>query len=115
MKITYLFLAAFFALELAAMAAFGYWGYHLAAGALLRITLAVAAPLIVIVLWGMFLAPKASFPIFSFPARTALKMVVFVAASAALFATGSHTLAFGFLIVSAILVAVVFVFNLHQV
>ena len=71
-------LTAFFLLEILAMIAFGYYGYHIQSGTAVSIILAVALPLAVAILWGVFLSPKASLPVFSFPVRTALKFVVFV-------------------------------------
>jgi hypothetical protein len=46
-----------FALELSALAATAYWGYHAADGAV-RWVLAIAAPLAVIVVWALFVSPK---------------------------------------------------------
>ncbi|WP_134685129.1 YrdB family protein [Brevibacillus migulae] len=107
-------LTAFFLLELGALAAFSYWGYHISAGAAVKIILAVAAPLFIAVLWSVFLAPRASLPIFSFPIRTALKLVVFVVASTALYAAGRGALAAAFLALSLLIVATVFILNLHD-
>ncbi|WP_131799107.1 DUF2568 domain-containing protein, partial [Bacillus mycoides] len=39
-------LTGFFLLELGAMAAFSYWGYHIKTGAAVKIILAVATPLV---------------------------------------------------------------------
>ncbi|HHY0845459.1 MULTISPECIES: YrdB family protein [Bacillus] len=44
------------------MAAFSYWGYHIKTGAAVKIILAVATPLVIATLWGIFLSPKASLP-----------------------------------------------------
>lgn len=110
-----LILTAFFLLELCAMVAFGYWGYHIQVGVFLRIILAVAVPLIVAILWGMLLSPKASFPIFSYPVRNALKLIVFAGASAALYASGLGILGIIFLALSLLLAAAVFVLKLHEV
>jgi Protein of unknown function (DUF2568) len=51
-------LAVKFALEIAAVTAFAYWGATVSSGAVAAV-LAVAAPLIAIVLWGRFAAPRA--------------------------------------------------------
>jgi hypothetical protein len=48
-----------------------------------RIVLAIAAPAAAIVVWGLFVAPKAKFKV-SEPARWAIEIVVFVGAAAAL-------------------------------
>jgi uncharacterized protein DUF2568 len=50
-----------FLLELSALAALGYFGYHVASG-LAAIFLCIAAPLLFAVLWGLFVAHKAKFP-----------------------------------------------------
>jgi hypothetical protein len=47
-----------FVLELAAVAAFAYWGGTVGSGAV-SVVLAIAAPLVAIILWGRFAAPKA--------------------------------------------------------
>ncbi|WP_336785713.1 YrdB family protein [Paenibacillus sp. MMO-177] len=108
-------LTAFFLLELAAFVVFGYWGYQLQSDKPISILLAVVTPLVLAVLWGMFLSPKATVAIFSYPVRTALKLVVFLAASGALYSTGREKLGLAFLIVSVILIAAVFLLDLHRV
>jgi len=50
-------LAVKFALEVAAVAAFAYWGATVSSG-LAAVTLAIAAPLVAIVLWGTLAAPR---------------------------------------------------------
>ncbi|MFC5402612.1 YrdB family protein [Cohnella soli] len=108
-------LVLFFLLELGAIVAFGYWGYHVEGGTAIKVLLAIVAPLAVAIAWGMFLSPKASVPIFSFPARTALKLVVFIGASEALYAVGQSSLGAAFLAVSIVIVATVFLLKLHEV
>ncbi|SFD78083.1 Protein of unknown function [Paenibacillus catalpae] len=108
-------LTAFFLLELAACAAFGFWGYQLDVGGIFKIILMIALPLAVIILWGMFLSPKASIPIFADPIRTTLKLIVFLAASAALYTTGRHGLGIVFLTASIIVIGSVFILDLHRV
>jgi hypothetical protein len=49
-----------FFLEMAALAALGYWGFQVGAGPLARVALGVGAPLIAAVVWGLFVAPKAT-------------------------------------------------------
>lgn len=55
-------LAIRFFLELCALAALGYAGYHAVANEAARIVLAIAAPLALAVLWSLFAAHKARFP-----------------------------------------------------
>ncbi|WP_261381759.1 YrdB family protein [Paenibacillus cremeus] len=75
----------------------------------------IALPLFIIILWGVFLSPKASLPIFSYRVRTALKLIVFVVISIALYATGRSVLGVTFLTLSLIFVASVFILKLHEV
>lgn len=48
-----------FFIELAALAAFGYWGFHLGGNLLMKLVLGLGAPLLMAVVWGLFLAPTA--------------------------------------------------------
>jgi hypothetical protein len=86
-----------FLLELAALAALAVWGAHTGG-----IVLAVAAPVLLAVLWGALLAPKASVQLPP-AAHLALTCLVFATAAAALASTGQVTL--------AVLLAGTFVFN----
>ncbi|PAD65962.1 hypothetical protein CHH83_26480 [Bacillus sp. 7586-K] len=108
-------LTVLFLLEIDALVAFSYWGYQINAGGAVKIIMAVATPLVIAILWGVFLAPKASLPIISYPVRTALKLVVFVVASAALYTTGRIMLGALFLILSLLIVAAVFILKLYDV
>jgi hypothetical protein len=75
-------LAAKFTLELAALAAFAYWGGTVGSGAV-SVLIAICAPLLVAVLWGMLAAPNASrrLPV---PARIPFELAVFGLAAVAL-------------------------------
>jgi hypothetical protein len=78
-------LALKFALELGAIAAVAYWG----AG--VSIVPAIAAPVVVVVLWGTFAAPKSErrLPTRS---RVPFELAVFALAAAALIAAGRPVL-----------------------
>lgn len=108
-------LIVLFLLEIGGMVVFSYWGYHINAGVAVKIIMAVAIPLVIAILWGLFLAPKASLPIISYPIRTVLKLVVFVVASAALYTIGRIALGALFLILSLLIVAAVFILKLYDV
>jgi hypothetical protein len=75
-------LALKFVLELVAFAALAYWG------ATVSIVLAVAAPAVAIVLWGLFAAPRSSRRLPTGP-RVAFELSVFAAAVVALLAAGA--------------------------
>ncbi|MBK9942933.1 MAG: YrdB family protein [Kouleothrix sp.] len=88
-------LALSFLLELCALAALGYWGYWAASGLALKIALAIGAPLLMAAVWGLFLAPKATYPLPTAP-HLVLQALVFGLATAALYATGRLALAYTF-------------------
>jgi hypothetical protein len=87
-------LALKFGLELAALAAFAYWGTTVG-GAAVSALAAVAAPLAMIVLWGTFAAPNAQHRL-SRPIRIPFELAVFALAAGALLATGARVPAAGF-------------------
>jgi hypothetical protein len=84
-------LAVKFGLELAAIAALGYWGASLD-GSLLSIVIMVLAPATMIALWGTFAAPRASRRL-SLIARIPLELTLLLLAAAALLAAGEPALA----------------------
>ncbi|HEX8731910.1 MAG TPA: YrdB family protein [Ktedonobacterales bacterium] len=88
-----------FALELCMLAAFAYWGARTGNGALAKVALGVGAPLVAVIVWGLFMAPRATFPL-SMPIHTALFLVIFGAAALALARAGQPTLAVAFAVVS---------------
>ena len=49
-----------FILELAALAALGYWGFRVGDGAIARVALGIGTPLVAALAWGLFVAPRAS-------------------------------------------------------
>ncbi|WP_127533194.1 YrdB family protein [Paenibacillus kobensis] len=81
-----------FILEIAAFAAFGYWGFRLKANLPVRISLGLGTPIAVIYMWGTFLSPRASIP----PplwASIILQLAVFALAALSLYARRRRTLA----------------------
>jgi hypothetical protein len=78
-----------FALELCALAALAYGGWHVPGPIWSRILLAVAFPLLAAIVWGRWVAPKASHPLPD-PQRLLPEWLVFGAATAALAATGRY-------------------------
>lgn len=93
--VQYALLLLIFALELAALAAYAYWGFHIDKGWAVKIILGIGAPLLAAIIWGAFLSPKASIPV-PFALRFLLKAAVFGLAAAALYAAGRGKLAFAF-------------------
>jgi Na+-transporting NADH:ubiquinone oxidoreductase subunit NqrE len=80
-------LALRFALELCAFAALGYWGSQATSSTVWCTVLAIVTPAAAIVVWGLFVAPKARVKV-SEPVRWGLELVVFVGAAVALAASG---------------------------
>ncbi|KQV24046.1 MULTISPECIES: YrdB family protein [unclassified Kitasatospora] len=76
-----------FVLEVAALAVLAWWGWQFPDSTVLRLLLAVAAPVAAAVLWGLFAAPKARIPV-PLPGVLAVKALVFGAAVAALYGVG---------------------------
>lgn len=85
-------LAVRFLLELCVLAALGYWGFQSQPGWLGKIVFGIGAPLIAAVVWGMFVAPKATYRL---PGGVilGLEVLVFGAGIAALLAVQHVTLA----------------------
>jgi hypothetical protein len=87
-------LALRFALELSALAATAYWGWTTGDGAM-RWVLGIGAPLLVIVVWALFVSPNPRIEL-ARPLRLAIEFGVFAAAAAALAASGHTALAIVF-------------------
>ncbi len=92
-------LALLFIAELFVLGAFGFWGYH-EVGGFSKYVLCLGLPLLVAIFWGMFLSPKASFPLPNLY-RTLLQLTVFAAGALALYSIGHHSLATIFFIVGS--------------
>lgn len=83
----------FFLMELCALAAFCLWGFKLDAALWIRIVAGIGSPVVVAIFWGMYVAPKATFPV-TLPVRALLQLIVFGLAAAALYGSGYRTAAF---------------------
>ena len=76
-----------FRLELASLAAFAYWGWTLPTARPVRVAAAIGLPLLVAVLWGSFIAPRARVNT-GRVGQAGLGLIVFLAAAAALYDRG---------------------------
>jgi hypothetical protein len=76
----------FFAVELAALVAFGVWGWHLGSG-VWRFVLAAALPVAFAVVWGFLAAPTSATRLTD-PALLVFQLVAFLLAAVAVWATG---------------------------
>jgi Protein of unknown function (DUF2568) len=79
-----------FVLEIAALVALAYWGFSEFGGAV-QWVIGLGAPLLVAVVWGAFMSPKASRPTVD-PVRLLIELAVFGAGVAALFAADATAL-----------------------
>lgn len=94
-------LALTFFLELAMLAALGYWGFRASDSVPVQLLLGLGAPLIAILIWARFMAPKATSHLTGLP-YLLLKAVLFGAAALGLIAVGQPAWALVFVIVSVI-------------
>ncbi|WP_284642947.1 YrdB family protein [Paenibacillus silviterrae] len=85
-------LALRFLLELCALAALGYWGFHTGQSSLLRWGLGLGSPLAVAVLWAMLGSPNAAYPLHG-GLHLLLELAVFGSGAVALYLVGQHRLA----------------------
>ena len=97
-------LALAFLLELAMLGALAYWGFHTGGGWLAKVLLGIGVPLGVAVLWGLFMAPQAAFPV-ARPLYWTLFAVFFGVAALALGFAGQRTLGVVFAVVVILNVA----------
>jgi hypothetical protein len=84
-------LALRFVLELCALAALAYWGATRDQGAPIDTLLAVGVPLVIAVLWGLFVSPKAAERGVPAAVRWPIEVAVFLAAAAGLVAADRPT------------------------
>ena len=85
-------LAARFALELSALGALSYWGFHLTTSPGVRVLAGLGAPLVAAVAWGLFASPRATVQLPA-SAQLVVQLAVFGGAVAALVAAGRPQLA----------------------
>ncbi len=88
-------LAVAFFLELCALAALGYWGFQVGSGTLAKFALGIGVPLLTAVVWGLFIAPRATVTVPA-PVNLILRIRVFGLATASLVAAGRPTWAWVF-------------------
>ena len=90
--IQYAIISIFFLLEIAMLVSFMYWGFHLDNRLLIKILLGIGTPIVVAIIWGVFIAPKASIPV-TVPIRVFLQIILFGSAAVALYFSEKGTLA----------------------
>lgn len=81
-----------FIIELAMLAALAYWGFHLQLPLVGRILVSLAVLALVVVAWGLWLAPKATYPV-GLTLSVIMKLFIFSLASWGLYASNKNSLA----------------------
>lgn len=104
-------LAAAFGLELCMVAALGYWGVAAGSGTLAKVALGAGVPLLVVVIWGLFVAPRAALPVPG-SVHVALQAVLFGLAALSLARAGHPGLAAAF--AAAVIVNQVLIYAWQQ-
>ncbi|MFZ0544964.1 MAG: YrdB family protein [Candidatus Promineifilaceae bacterium] len=102
-----------FTLELCALVAIGYWGFHLDKSAVDRTIIGIGVPLVAAVLWGTFVSPKARVKLPDF-GRLLVEFVVFGSAVSALYEAGQLTLAVIFAIFVAVHLPLTFILKQRE-
>lgn len=90
-----------FMLELGLVFSLGYAGLHIADNALLKWSAAILLPLGAVIVWGLFIAPKATH-VLEQPQRIILELILFGIAVALLLVTGHKAAAIA--LASAVLI-----------
>ena len=109
--VQYTVFGLFFLMELCALAAFSYWGFHMDRGWFIKLLFGLGTPLLIAVFWGTFIAPKASFPV-STSLRIILQLIVFALATAALYFSEKSKLAVIFGVV--VLVEMILMYTIEE-
>lgn len=100
-----------FLLEVGLVILGGYWGFHQGESSLMKYILAFAIPTVLILLWGVWAAPKSKQRLKN-PVRTIFKLAMMALAVFFSYATGHTGLAFGFAVVTILNVS--FAYSLAQ-
>ena len=99
-----------FLLELAALVAFGYWGFKSGAGNLMKWVLAIGIPLLAAVIWGTFGSPRAAVKL-SRPLHLVFEVMFFGLAVASLYTARKPGLALAFGLIFAINEAMLYIWR----
>jgi hypothetical protein len=99
-----------FLLELCMYVAVGYWGFRTNSGWAMKIIFGIGLPVLMALLWSLFLAPKATHPL-SGISRLALELILLGSGAIALFASGRANLGWIYIAVLAINEVLLFVWK----
>lgn len=99
-----------FVLELMMLVAFGYWGFTIGESIAIRVLFGIGAPVLAIVVWGMFIAPRASGRLGD-PPRVALELALFGLAAVALVAADRSDWGIALGVIAIVNIGLLFVFD----
>jgi hypothetical protein len=105
-------LALAFFLELAVLAALGYFGFSTGQGALTKIGLGIGLPAVAVVVWALFGAPQAMWRLQD-PWFLILQVAFFGSAVVALFAASQRVLGVVFALVFVVNLALIYALGQH--
>ncbi len=91
-------LAIRFLLELCMLAAIGYWGFSTHAGWALKIIFGIGLPILLILIWSLLLAPRATYRLRGVP-LILLSLILLGSGAVALFAAGKVSLGWVYAII----------------
>lgn len=87
-----------FLLELCMLAAVGYWGFKTQSSWTMKIVSGIALPILMIVIWSLFLAPRATYLLHGV-AHVVLSLILLGSGAMALFAGGRSDLGWVYIVV----------------
>lgn len=93
-------LALRFILEISALVSLGYWGFHSDKGYIVKVLLGIGSPLLMAIIWGTFVSPKAPIPVRGIK-RVLLELIIFGFATLSLYNAGHPIFAMFFAILVA--------------
>jgi hypothetical protein len=103
-------LALRFVLEMFALGAVAYWGFKSGKDGILRWLMAIGAPVLLAVIWGVFGSPKAVIKLTA-PLHFTVEVLTFGLPALALYFAGKQHLAFIYIIVVIINRILMFIWN----
>ena len=83
------------------LAAVGYWGFTTHSGWTMKILLGIGLPVLIAVIWGMFMAPRSTHRLSGIP-FTVMDILLLGSGAVALYASGQVNLAWTYAIVLVI-------------
>ena len=87
-----------FLLVLCLLAAVGYWGFKTHPTWAMKLILGIGLPILIAVLWGLFIAPRATHPLTGI-SYLAVELILLGSGTLALFASGKPTLGWVYTII----------------